>query len=303
MRSRAPRRSSLPWPLVVAALLLAPGPGQADEVHVRGGGVIQGVIVDRTDAAVVIEAGPGRVTIPLSRVSRIVEAESSLGLFHERAAAIHWDDTEGLAGLARWAADHDLATYARHTWGRVLALDPENPEANQALGRVSFDGAWMSLADASRAQGLVRWNGEWVTAAEYDALLRQSEAEARAAADRRESELRVREAEARAREAEARAREAESYAEQAEGTAGGIPYWWVLSGGGGPWWVGGIPPAPGTTPPEHPVTRPHRRPPPRTPPSSIWAQPPRARPPAARSHLGDPGSGDRRGSSSGSSLH
>ena len=262
MRSRAPRRTSLSWPLAVAAVVLVPGPARTDEVHIRGGGVIQGVVVERTDAAVIIEAGPGRVSMPLSRVIRIVEAESSLAIFRERAATIPWNDTAGLAGLARWAGDRDLATHALQTWERVLALDPGHPEANEALGRVFFDGAWMSPADAYRAQGLVPWDGEWVTATERDALLRQSEAEARTAADRRESELRVREAEARAREAEARAREAESYAEQAEEACEGIPYWWVVSGGGGPWWPGGFGPGRPATRPEHPVVRPPRSAPP-----------------------------------------
>ena len=309
MGIRIPLRPSGVWPLWGLALLLGPVTGGADEVHLLSGGVIQGVIVERTDDAVVIETGPGRVTMPLSRVSRIVEADSSLAIFHERAATIPWNDTEGLAGLARWAGDHDLATYSLHTWKRVLALDPGHPEANEALGRVYHDGAWMSPADAYRARGLVPYDGGWVTAAEHDALLRESEAEARTAADRRESELRVREAEARAREAEARAREAESYAEQAEGVSEGIPYWWVLSGGGGPWWPGGLPPRPGppTTLPEHPAVRPPHRPPQGVPPSSIRAQPPRPRPgpPVAKPRSGSGGvrSGTGGGTSGGAGIH
>jgi hypothetical protein len=261
------------------------------------------VIVERTATAVVIETGPGRVTMPLARVGRIVEAESSLAVFHERAATIPRDDAEGLADLARWAEDRDLATCALHTWERVVALDPGHPEANEALGRVFHDGAWMSPAEAYRAQGLVPWDGGWVTPAEHDALLQQSEAEARTAADRRESELRVREAEARAREAEARAREAESDAgRQADGVTEGIPYGWVLSGGGGTRWPGGTAPRPPATPPEHPMVRPRQHPPRQTPPSSIRAQPPRTRPPVARPHGGS-GALGRGGSSSGSSIH
>jgi hypothetical protein len=277
------------------------------------------VVVERTDSAVVVETGPGRVTLPLSRVSRVVEASSSLATFQERAARIGWNDVDGLADLARWAVDRDLATHARHTWERILALDPGHPEANEALGRVYQNGAWMSADDAARARGLVELEGRWVTPAEHEALLRQRAADAIADADRREAELRVREAEARAREAEARAREAESYAEQAEGTSEGIPYWWVLSGGGGPWWPGGgYVPGPPTTLPEHPGHRPHPRPPYRPPANqgqSIWAQPPApSRPPVARPHRGT-SSGSRRqggassvprgraGTSGGSSIH
>ena len=113
-----------------AVLLLLPAVGGADEVHLTNGGVVRGVIVERTLEAVVIETGPGWVTLPLSRITRIVDGASSLATFQERAAQIGFDDVEGLADLARWAGDHALATYSRHTWERVLALDPGHPEAN-----------------------------------------------------------------------------------------------------------------------------------------------------------------------------
>ncbi len=48
----------------------------------RNGGVVRGVIVERTAEVVVIETGPGRVTLPLSRVKRLVEADSALGDFY-----------------------------------------------------------------------------------------------------------------------------------------------------------------------------------------------------------------------------
>lgn len=308
MRFRPARRANAFGALWAILVLLASAAG-ADEVHLLSGGVVHGVIVERTDSAVVVEAGPGRVTLPLSRVTRIVEARSALATFQERAATIPWNDVHGLADLARWAGDRDLATYSLHTWERVLALDPGHPEANEAMGRLLYDGAWMSPTDAYRAQGLVPFEGGWVTPTEHDAAVQQRTEEDRAVNERRESELRVREAEARAREAEARAREAESYADQAQGTGDGIPYWWVLSGGGGPWWPGGYPPGPPTTLPERPGHRPPMRPPHKAPPSqgqSIWAQPsPPHRPPVARPHGGSSGSraGGRGGSSGGSSIH
>ena len=245
-----------------AALLLLPAALWADEVHLENGGVVSGVIVERTAQAIVLETGPGRVTLPLSRVARVVESRSSLATFQERAAATPPADVEGLARLARWADDHDLATQARETWLRVLALDPGHPEANGALGRTYLDGAWMNESDAYRAQGYVRYRDRWVTPAEHDALVRERASREQAASDRMETEMRLREAEARAREAEARAREAEILADQAEGSANGIPYWWVLAGGGGPIWPpGGHHPGPPLLLPEHPIARPPARPP------------------------------------------
>jgi len=214
-----------------ALALLLPSVVAADEVLLRGGGRVSGIIVERTDKMVVLETGPGRVSVPLSRVERIDDGESALQSFEEQAALLDPTDAAGWARLARWAEDHDLATTARETWERVLALDPNHPEANAAFGRSAVDGVWMSEADARRRQGYVPWNGGWVTPSEHEALVRERAADRQDARERRE--LGVREAEARAREAEARARAAEANAEQTAEPVGGIPYEWVIYGGSG----------------------------------------------------------------------
>jgi len=249
---------------VIAAFLSAvPAVVVADEVLLRGGGRVSGVIVEHTADTIVIETGPGRVTLPTSRIAKIVESRSALQAYHERAASLSPGDAPSWAVLARWAAERDLLTQAREAWQMVLAADPSHPEANAALGRVEVDGTWMSMEDGYRARGLVPFEGVWVSPAEHEALVRERLAEEAAVSERREAELRVREAEARAREAEARAREAEAAA-QPEGDEG-IPLWWG--------WGGGYMPLPGETPPPDPGHRPRPRPhvTPRTPPSS---QPP-----------------------------
>jgi len=218
------------WAIGLALLLAASA--TADEVYLRGGGRISGVIVERTGRLVVLETGPGRVSVPLSRVERIEDGRSALESYREQAAALDPLDAAGWARLARWAEDHDLATVARETWQRVLSLDPNHPEANGALGRLAVDGVWMDESEAHRRLGYVQYEGRWVTPAEHDALLRERMAARQDARERDEAELRVREAEARAREAEARAREAEAYAETDEGATNGIPYDWVIYGSG-----------------------------------------------------------------------
>jgi len=201
-------------------------PAGADEILIRGGGRISGLVVERTDRAVVIETGPGRVALPLSRVERIVPGRSPLESWRERAAGLDPRDARGWASLARWAEEAGLGTQAAEAWSRVLAVDPSNADANRGLGRIEVNGAWLDEESAYRAKGYVRYDDRWVTPAEHEALVRERAAED--AAEQSRSELRVREAEARAREAEARAQEADSGA-----TAypdGSIPLWW---GGGG----------------------------------------------------------------------
>ena len=254
--------------VLTAALWASPAP--ADEILLRGGGRVKGVIVERTKDAVVIETAPGRLTFPVNRIERIVESRSALEEFRERASELAPGDAAGWATLARWAAERDLLTQSREAWQRVLAADPSHPEANAAVGRVQLDGAWVSEEEAYRARGYVEHEGRWVTPAEHEALVRERAAEEASARERREAELRVREAEARAREAEARAREAEAGAQQST-EDGGIPLWWGWGGVGV--WPGFPPPEeppPGPTPPETPPPGP----PSSTPPSSIGPMPP-----------------------------
>ncbi len=249
-------------------------PAAADEILLKGGGRLQGVVVERTEKTIVVETGPGRVTLPLSRVERIVEGRSALESFRERAAELAPGDAAGWASLARWAAERDLATQSREAWTQVLRVDPSDPEANAALGRVELDGDWMSEDEAWRARGYVQYDGRWMTPAEHEALVRQRAAEDAAERERREADLRVREAEARAREAEARAREAEAAAEQ-PWSNGGIPLWWGWGDG-----VARPPVDPGLDHPAgHPPGHPPGRPPVVTPPVDPNPTPPPATPP------------------------
>jgi hypothetical protein len=282
--------------MVVLATVFPAATAAADEVFLRGGGRVSGVIVERTQDAVVIETPPGRVTLPMRRVERITESRSALEGYRERADALAPGDVDGWAALARWAAERDLSTQSRDAWQRVLAVDPSHPEANAALGRIRLDGAWMGEEEAHRARGEVMFEGRWVTPAEHEALIRERAADEASARERREAELRVREAEARAREAEARAREAEAEA-QAPAAEGGIPLWWGWGG------VGVLPPRfpPPREPrpgPKPPAPAPPPPAPPSTPPSSIGPThpgspatpkpaPERERPQAAHSGIGE----------------
>jgi hypothetical protein len=205
-------------------------PATADEVFLKGGGRVQGVVLERTEKAIVVETGPGRVTFPLSVVARVVEARSPLEAYRERAAELAPDDAAGWASLARWADERDLPTQSREAWTQSLRANPSNPEANEALGRVQLNGAWVAEEEAFRARGYVPYDGRWVTPAEHEALLRE-----RAAADAAERESR--EAELRVREAEARAQEAMAMAASASAGSGdeGLPLWGGSGYAGGYW--------------------------------------------------------------------
>jgi hypothetical protein len=202
----------------------------ADEVLLKSGGRLSGQIVSDDGRTVVIEVGPGRVSIPAASVARIERGQTPLSVYRERAGRLRADDASGWLELAFWAQERDLLTQAHEAFERVLRIDPGDPAANAALGRVQHEGRWMSADESYRARGYVRYEGEWVTPAEQEARLRAKVAEAQAGAAEREGEARAREAEARARQAEAEAREAEAYAQ--DPVYEGVPLWWGWGGTG-----------------------------------------------------------------------
>jgi hypothetical protein len=200
----------LGW-IAVGAMFGSARRSAADELELRGGGRLSGIIVQRTQATVTLETGTGLVTLPLSLVLRVNDGRSALETWRERSSQLSPTDLAGWTALARWAAEHDLLTQARSAWERVLGLDPGHPEANTALGNVRVSGAWTRREEASPGPAPAPRD-------DHSSAM--------------ESAARVREAEARAREAEARARAAEAGGQSDGGQAddsNGIPIWWGAS--------------------------------------------------------------------------
>src|SRR5262249_13695354 len=157
-----------------------------------------------------LDVGPGRVTLPMARVERVVSSPSLLARYRERAGRLATDDLKGWLELAAWASQGGLLTQAREAYGHALAIDGSHAEAHAGPGPVRQDGGWMTADESFRARGFVQFEGAWLSAQERDAILQGRSEAASAERARLESEARVREADARARAAEADARRAES---------------------------------------------------------------------------------------------
>jgi hypothetical protein len=225
--------------LLLALLMGAPSASRADVVYIKGGGKLEGRIVERTESSVEVDIGAGTITFPMSSVDRIEEGRSPLDDYDDRRAALAADDRDGWLDLAQWASGVGLGTQSLRAYEHVLTLDPNNPEANRALGRVEVDGRWMTEDEAYRARGYVMFEGQWMTPAEQESILRAREADQAAAQAQAQS------AEAQAREAEARAREAEAQAQQ---TTYSAPLYWRSWGPGPSNW------------PSNPLDRPQQLP-------------------------------------------
>jgi hypothetical protein len=216
--------------IVVGALVLAlPLVAGADEVYLRSGGRLSGIVVERRADGIVVDVGPGRVTLPASLVTRVVDGTPAFALFRERAARLADADVHGWLALAAWARDHDLLTQSTQAFEHVLAIDPGNAIAHREMGHVVVDGRWMTADEGYRARGYVHFEGSWVLPEERAAMLAERVAIAQARQAEIEAEARAREADARARAAEADARRAEAAAAPTDGiplamTYGAAPY-------------------------------------------------------------------------------
>lgn len=202
----------------------------ADVVILKGGGRIEGEIVEQRPDSVVVDVSAGRVTLPRARVERMVVSRSTLAEYRARAARLAAGDLAGWLALATWARENDLTTQSRAAYDHVLAVDPGNVAAHQALGHVLAGGRWMTADESFRARGYLQFEGAWMRPEERQAILAERAAEDAQRRELLEADARVREAEARARAAEAEADRLE--AEQQQGAVeDGIPYPWVFGGG------------------------------------------------------------------------
>jgi hypothetical protein len=235
--------------LMLLAVVLLPAAASADEVFLKGGGQVSGRIVSRSATTIEVDVGAGRIGVPASSVLRIEEGRSALQEYEERAGRLAAGDVDGWVALGGWADARGLGTQAREAYHRALAVSPDEPRANEALGNVRMDGRWVSEDEGYKARGYVQHEGEWITQAEQEAILRERAAEDVRDRERREAESRVREAEVRAEEAEARAREAE-----AEQASEGIPLWYGWGAGPAYWPTGPVVRPP--VAPSRPVARP-----------------------------------------------
>jgi hypothetical protein len=190
----------------IAVIALAAVPLFADDVHLRGGGLITGEIVEQTADSVTGDVGGGSLSVRMSSVVGIEKSTSPLQEYRARAGSIPAGDAEAWRELARWAERQALATASDEAWSQVVAIAPDDPEANRALGRVQLDGRWVAEEESYRARGYVEFEGEWMTPSERQAILE----------DRRAREQADRQAEAARLQAEQQAereREAEEAAE------------------------------------------------------------------------------------------
>lgn len=198
----------------IMLIALAAVPAFADEVYLRGGGRMTGEIVAQTDDSVTVDIGGGTLTAKMSSVVRIEKSTSPLQEYRARAASVPAGDAEAWRALARWAQGWTLGSQAAEAYSQVVAILPNDEEANRALGRVLFNGAWVTEEESYRAQGYVEFEGDWMTPGERQVILRERQTQEEAARKENEAQIQAIQAEMdaeKAREAAEAEREARKF--------------------------------------------------------------------------------------------
>jgi len=232
---------------VIVIIALAAVPVLADDVYLRGGGQITGQIIEQTDDSVTIDIGGGTISARMETVVRIEKSTSPLKEYRARAAKIPAGDAEAWRELAGWAKGHSLSSQAREAYREVVAILPDDQEANNALGMVQLDGKWVTQEESYRAQGYVKFEGQWMTPAEKQSILMDRHArQAREEADRQANEAKV-----QAIEAEQKADKEREAAEREASQWDNSVYWGWGAGPG--YWHSPVRPRPG-----NPATLPAR---------------------------------------------
>jgi hypothetical protein len=215
--------------LALSASFLTLASARADELTLKDGEKIEGVVVDSGDE-VVVHLDFGDIGIAKSEVASIRRGDTPLSELAARRAKIGARDVKGLLDLALWVEQNGLSTNARAIYREVIAIEPGQEHARAVLGYRKKDGQWLTEDEFNTASGLVRHEGRWMRP-EEKAALEAEETEARntrlAAAEERAAKA---EAALRA-ERQAAADAGAAAAEEGEGALWGYgPTGWGMLG-------------------------------------------------------------------------
>ncbi|MHC4606142.1 MAG: hypothetical protein ACYTAF_04325 [Planctomycetota bacterium] len=146
---------------LTAVLVLCAVPVTADEVILKDGGMVSGIIRSQTDDAVVVEVSAGTVTLKKADVKKISKGTSKLHEYYKLAKGA--SSAPGFVKVAQWAKENGLGRFFEPNMKKALDLDPNNETARRALGFTLHEGKWLTPDELRLARGYIRFEGKWMT--------------------------------------------------------------------------------------------------------------------------------------------
>jgi len=245
----------------LALTLALASAASADEVVLKNGSAFSGIVREEGDR-IVVEMDFGTMSFKKVDVRTIVRGTDPITEFDARARKA--TDVKGMLDLAAWAREKGLGTRATDLYRKMLAIDPEQPDARKALGYEKLAGQWFEGDDLLMAKGFVKYRGRWYPRDMAERLMRDEEL---ARQENERIELAKRVADQRHAEELARINQEQQRIDMEKQ---GLGYWWKNG-----WVTGGAPCGyllPATLPPPQAI--------PPTPPTLIPLTPPSTIPPS-----------------------
>ena len=166
------------WIWAAGAMLVA-GTLLADRVHLVGGGVAKGKILEVLPDGVRIKTVGGVLFIAREKIANVAYEKTREDIYEE-AKRLYADTAADQFKLAQWCAKHRLRKQMRTHLKRVIELDPEHAEARRMLGTTRRDGKWVSGSEGKRRDGYVRYKGRWMLPLEKEIMEREDRAKTEA---------------------------------------------------------------------------------------------------------------------------
>jgi hypothetical protein len=155
------------------AILLSLASGAfADEVVLRNGSVLNGLVREEGDR-VIVEMDFGTMSFKKIDVRSITRGQDPMTEYDAKLKAA--TDIKGMVEVAAWAREKGLGTRATDLYRKILTLDSDQPDARKALGYEKVNGQWLAGDDLMVARGFVKVNGKWLTKETAELLLHQQE--------------------------------------------------------------------------------------------------------------------------------
>lgn len=157
------------WRLGALALALLAAAAPADELLLRNGNRIEGVVETDGDEFV-IRDGASAMRIPRHEVREIVRKPTLEQRYENLRLVTPEDNLEEQLSLARWCRQNKLPKQARAHFEKAVALDPNNHEARRGAGYQLYQGKWLTHDEAQRARGYELYKGKWLPKPEAERL-------------------------------------------------------------------------------------------------------------------------------------
>jgi hypothetical protein len=160
-------------------LLLLPVVALADDLRLKDGRVLAGIVVKEEGRYTVVDRDR-KHAFKAAEVDRVDKKRCFMDEYAERLAAVSKTDAEALYAFGRWLEENAWESRARIVFEQVIEIDPDHKGARGTLGHKLYEGEWLTPDEINRRDGLVEFEGSWFTPHELETLKKEIESNAEA---------------------------------------------------------------------------------------------------------------------------